>query len=140
MLALIPLTEFGAKFIFYQKLYETCMNNKCYVEDPKIKTVTVLEERFGLPSKAFISRGEPDGFNPSKISIKKSKHYVSCLLHDLCRRERTTVTSNIVLLHLSRRGLGNCSFTSRVLIGGVLKNQIFPLRYPLSVRSCWESR
>lgn len=37
------------------------------------------------------------------------------------------------LLPLSRRGLGSCPFTSRVLIKGVLKNQIFPPHYPLSV-------
>lgn len=139
MLALISLTQFGAQFIFYQKLYETCMHNKHYMEDPKIKTITVQKERFGLPSNEFISRGEPDGLNPCKTSIRKSKHYASCLLHDLCRRERTTVSGNIVLLHLSRRGLGNCSFTSRVLISGVLKNQIHPPHYPLSVQSCWES-
>lgn len=46
MLALIPLTEFGAKFVFYQKLYETCMNNEHYVEDLQNKTITVLEELF----------------------------------------------------------------------------------------------
>lgn len=74
MLELFPLTEFGAKYIFYQELYETCMNKKCYMKDPKIKTVTILEKRFGLLSNTFISRGEPDGFNPSKTSIKKSKH------------------------------------------------------------------
>ena len=72
MLALIPLTEFGPKFIFYQKLYETCMNNKHYMEDTKIKTITVLVERCGLPSNAFISRAEPDNFNPSNTSVKKS--------------------------------------------------------------------
>lgn len=79
------LTESGAKFIFYQKLYETCMNNKHFMEDSKIETITVLEERFGLPSNAFVSRGEPEGFNPSKTSIKKSKDCVT--LNDLCWRQ-----------------------------------------------------
>lgn len=102
MLALIPLTEFGAKF-FYQKLYETCMSNEHYMEDPQNKTITVLEELFWVTSEVLISRGEPDVFNPSKTLTKKSKHYVSHLLHDLCWREQTTV-NNIVLLHLNRSG------------------------------------
>lgn len=81
----IPLTESGAKCISYQKLYETYMNNKHCMEDSKIKTITVLEERFELTSNAFVSRGEPEGFNLSKTSIEKSKHCV--MLNDLHWRQ-----------------------------------------------------
>lgn len=47
-LAWIPLTEFGAKFIFYQKLYETCMNNKRYMRTQKSKQLLFWRKGLGF--------------------------------------------------------------------------------------------